>query len=71
MNLFEAERLTAIGALKGKRYEEKVAVVCHFHKCRHLSSFGILPTLTEVMGLCWESTRRGGGVTVILLNPVE
>ncbi len=43
LNLYVAELLAATRALKGNRYEEKVAVLCHFHKSRHLSSFGISP----------------------------
>lgn len=43
LNLYVAELLAATRALKGNRYEEKVAVLYHFHKSRHLSSFGISP----------------------------
>lgn len=43
LNLFVAETLTAARSLKGNRYEEKVAVLCHFYRSSHQFSFGISP----------------------------
>lgn len=41
MDLYVAEVAAATRTLKGKRYEEKIAVLCHIHKSSHLSCFGV------------------------------